>query len=123
MSGQATSLKEDVTSDNNRNATDVQILDQPGVRCVPFAVTMSSSTLQGFDEPQPTARKVSALVGNNGVVGTILFLQNSIIVWVGWGKVDSKTVNSPKDSVAAKTSTVGSGKHHHENLSFFEQSM
>ena len=119
MSGQTTSLQEGVTSDNIRSATDVQILDQPGLRCVPFSVTMSSSALQGLDEPQSTARRVSALVGNNGVVGTILFLQNSIIVWVGWGKVDSKTANSPNDSVVEKTSVVGSGKCHHENLSFF----
>ena len=94
------------TTDND----DVQILDQPGIRCVPFAVELSSSTIQGFDEPESSTRKVSALVGNNGVVGTILFLNNSIIVWVGWGKVDTtSTSSSSTTSTAAASAVIGSG--------------
>ena len=94
------------TTDND----DVQILDQPGIRCVPFAVELSSSTIQGFDEPESSTRKVSALVGNNGVVGTILFLNNSIIVWVGWGKVDTtSTSSSTTTSIAAANAVIGSG--------------
>lgn len=114
MSEQATqsssSLQDGATSATTSHETDVQVLDQPGMRCVPFAVTLSSSTLEALDEPQTSARKVSALVGNNGVVGTILFLKNSIIVWVGWGKIDSKTTNSTNEATA-KTTVVGSGTY------------
>jgi hypothetical protein len=35
---------------------------------------------------------------SNGVVGTITFLNNSIMVWIGWGKLEAST----EDAAAAK---------------------
>ena len=108
MDHQATTATTTTTTSDDGN-DDVQVLDQPpGIRCVPFAVALESSTLQGLDEPSSESRKVSALVGNNGVVGTILFLNNSIIVWVGWGKVDTTTTTTSSSS-SSTTAAGGSG--------------
>jgi hypothetical protein len=64
---------------------DVQVVPSR-ISVIPFAVSLPTSTLQGFDEPAPKGDPV-ALVGDNGVVGTILLLNNAVQVWVGWGKV------------------------------------
>ena len=70
------------TSDNS-----IQILESPKIPIIPFAVTLPNSSLQGPDDP--TLQNNSSLsIGKNGIVGTITLLQNSIIVWVGWGKLD-----------------------------------
>jgi hypothetical protein len=90
----------------------------PGIPVIPFAVALESSTLQGLDEPDVMKRKVSALVGNNGVVGTIIVLQNSIIVWVGWGKVQQQqqqqqqptlTTNNSASATPSRATVVGKG--------------
>ena len=73
------------TSSPSDSNDDVQVVPSR-ISVIPFAVSLPTSTLQGFDEPAPKGDPV-ALVGDNGVVGTILLLNNAVQVWVGWGKV------------------------------------
>jgi hypothetical protein len=67
------------------SSSDVQVVPSR-ISVIPFAVSLPISTLQGLDEPAPKGNPV-ALVGDNGVVGTILLLNNAVQVWVGWGKI------------------------------------
>lgn len=72
----------DIKSDDDS----VKRLESPKIPIIPFAVPLPKSGLLGPDE---------LLIGNDGIVGTITVLKNSVIVWVGWGKlVDSSNDGS-----------------------------
>lgn len=70
-----------------QTSSNVEVLETPRIPVIPFAVALPSSTLQDFDDPTPKASTVS-MVGDNAIVGSIVLLKNSVMVWVGWGKVD-----------------------------------
>ena len=72
------------TATENKN---VRLMSQNQLAVIPFAVALPTSTLQQLDEPSPKGNVLS-LMGNNGIVGSIILLKNSAMVWVGWGKLD-----------------------------------
>jgi hypothetical protein len=72
------------TATENEN---VRLMSEAQIPAIPFAVALPTSTLQNFDEPTPKGA-ILPLMGNNGVVGSIILLRNSVMVWVGWGKLD-----------------------------------
>ena len=79
-----------MTSTATKEVTVEQLESTAGIVVLPFAVALPPSTLQGFDEPSPSA-STSYLVGDNGVTGTITILKNAVQVWVGWGKLQSSS--------------------------------
>ena len=56
----------------------------PRIQVVNFAVELPPSALQGLDEPLP---QMPAPADNLGVVGTITLLNQSAIIWFGWGRM------------------------------------
>jgi hypothetical protein len=87
---------------NNNDAVQV-LVSEPQIPVIPFAITLPTSTLQSFDDPLPKGNSVS-LMGNNGIVGSIVLLRNSAMVWVGWGTLGLT------GSEAASTKHDGFGK-------------
>jgi hypothetical protein len=85
-------------AESNDNVT---VMNDPQIPVISFAVALPSSALQNVDDP---ASK-NNLVGNNGIVGTIIVLQNSVMVWVGWGELDM----NPSDD-ASEEHEFGSGR-------------
>ena len=65
----------------------VEMLETPQIPVIPFAVSLPASSLQSTDEPESKASAV-AMVGDNAIVGSIVLLNNSVTIWVGWGNVD-----------------------------------
>ena len=80
------------TTTSPSDSSDAEVVTS-GISVIPFAVTLPTSTLQEFDEPVSKGNPV-ALVGDNGVVGTILLLNNAVQVWDGWGKASSLVILS-----------------------------
>jgi hypothetical protein len=95
---------------NATNAVAVVELDQPRIQIQQFAVALPTSTLQGLEEPTPKGAAVNSLIGDNGVVGSIIYLQNSVTVWVGWGKIDMSSTSSETQSITSHSSSIGTGK-------------
>ena len=54
------------------------------IRVECFALSLSSSVLQGFDEPPSN---VPMMQDDTGIVGTITMLKNSAMIWMGWGNI------------------------------------
>jgi hypothetical protein len=79
---------------NNNDAVQV-LVSEPQIPVIPFAITLPTSTLQSFDDPLPKGNSVS-LMGNNGIVGSIVLLRNSAVVWVGWGTLGLTEAASTK---------------------------
>jgi hypothetical protein len=73
--------------ESESQSSDVEVLETPQIPVIPFAVSLPSSTLGDFDDPTPKASTVS-IIGDNAIVGSIILLKNSVMVWVGWGNVD-----------------------------------
>lgn len=56
----------------------------PRIQVINFAVELPPSALQGPDEPSP---QMPTPADNVGVVGTITLLNNSAMIWYGWGRL------------------------------------
>jgi len=84
---------------SSSNNDDVEVLPQPRIITIPFAVKIPASALQDGDEAPTLKRDAVALMGDNGIVGTIVFLRNAVNVWVGWGKLD--LMSGEKDAAQA----------------------
>lgn len=74
-------------NDSTEIGPDVEILDEARIQAIPFAVTLPKSTIQDFDGPELKTSSIS-VVGDNAVVGSIVVLKKSVMVWVGWGNID-----------------------------------
>jgi hypothetical protein len=71
----------------------VRLRSQSQIPVIPFAVELPTTTLQSFDDEPTPRRKLLSLVGNDAIVGSIVLLGNSAMVWVAWGKLDG--ISSP----------------------------
>ncbi|KAG7356452.1 proteasome assembly chaperone 4 [Nitzschia inconspicua] len=58
-----------------------------GIKGIPFAVKLPTTTLQDIGEPTPRGDTVS-LMGDHGIVGSIVLMgQKSAMIYVGWGQL------------------------------------
>lgn len=64
----------------------------PRLKISTFAIALPPSTAQGWDEPL-LAPATRSLFGEQGIVGTITRLRKSVIIWFGWGAVESQPFN------------------------------
>lgn len=94
-------------------STGIEVLETPNIPVIPFAVSLPSSTLQDFDDPVPKTSTIS-IVGDNAIVGSIVVLNNSVMVWVGWGNIDLYGSSKTLDGQAP--SSFGKGKKIREIL-------
>jgi len=85
----------------------VEVLESANIPVIPFAVSLPPSTLQDFDDPAPRASSF-AMVGDNAIVGSIVLLNNSVMVWVGWGNIDLAS-SSDADAEVQSQSRFGKG--------------
>jgi hypothetical protein len=76
----------------------VQEMKESQIPALSFAVALPTSTLQSIDDPTPKGDSIS-LMGDNGIVGSIILLRNSAMIWVGWGTLDLS--GATKESSAA----------------------
>ena len=91
------------------SSSTVEVLSQPNIAVIPFAVALPTSLLQGLDEPTPKGSPL-ALMGENGIVGTVILLNKSVQVWVGWGKLILEGFNQVEPPlVDMSTTRVGTG--------------
>ena len=95
----------------------------PRMEISSFAVELPSTILQGLDEPDISN---SIRLGDKGMVGTIVYLKKSVMIWFGWGQLelgrrsnnaaddstssDSPTTTGTTTTTTITTRTVGSGK-------------
>ncbi len=71
----------------DNQSSKVEVLETPQIQVIPFAVSLPPSTLRDFEDPAPKASTIS-FIGDNAIVGSIVLLHNSVMVWVGWGNID-----------------------------------
>jgi hypothetical protein len=90
----------------NERVPRIEILDSSRIPVIPFAVSLPHLNSQEFDEPTPKQREVS-IVGDNVIVGSVVILNNSVMVWVGWGSVDQQRLS---ESSTVSTSRCGKGR-------------
>ena len=93
--------------ESGQSSNNVEILASPRIAVIPFAVVLPPSTLQDFDNPTPKALSTVSIVGDNSIVGSTVLLKNSVMVWVGWGKVD--LVASQSTPVDGRPASFGKG--------------
>lgn len=113
---------------------DVEVLSEAKIVTIPFAVSLPKAALQGFDDSiddddlSSTKRKKKSvpktvdeaggeedtsaipLIGMNGIVGSIVLMGNSAMVWVGWGTLDLYSTNASTNIKLPDTNTSGFGK-------------
>lgn len=57
------------------------------VKTMSFAVSLTTSVLQGMNEPEISSTMKSILqIDDRVVVGTIVLLRSSAMIWMGWGE-------------------------------------
>jgi hypothetical protein len=83
-----------------------------GLTAIPFAVALPTSTLQSYDEPNPPKGQAVALMGDNGIIGSIILMgKKSAMIWVGWGQLDiSSTSSGTTTAVTTKKNATMFGK-------------
>lgn len=89
----------------NEQAIKIEVLDTPNISVVPFAVSLPQSKLQDLGASSPKQSMLSVLC-ENGIVGSVVLLKNSAIVWVGWGTIDPRS----SDYEMGKSRRFGTGK-------------
>jgi hypothetical protein len=104
LSGQLILKMTDGTFDVNKSDS-VIVMSEPQIPVIPFAVALSNSALQS--PGAPTLK--NSLVGDNGIVGTIILMRNSVMVWVGWGKLDVNPSDVESSDVESAFAT-GNGR-------------
>ena len=71
--------------ENQQQESSVEILETPNIRVIPFAVSVPPTNLDSFtDQPQPKTNPI-LMMGEKSIVGSIVLLNKSVMVWVGWG--------------------------------------
>jgi hypothetical protein len=86
--------------------------DAPRLDTVSFAVSLPSSVWSAWDEPE-TARSLPG--DERGIVGTIVFLKKSVMIWFGWGQLvpvpekTNDTAATTTDAIPNMTRSVGQG--------------
>jgi hypothetical protein len=63
--------------------------EDPRTEILSFAVALPAESMRGLDEP--SVRTGVELMGGHGVVGTIVVLKKSIMIWLGWGNLQQGT--------------------------------
>lgn len=88
---------------------DVVEIETPQIPAIPFAISLPASTLQRLDDdPLKTDNdNTVSLIGDNGIVGSIVLLNNALIVWVGWGTLN---LTSTSEDLGLHTTQVAFGK-------------
>lgn len=72
-----------------------------GIQTIPFAVSLPTSTLQDFDEPNPK-EEAMALMGDTGIVGSIVLMGEKLaMIWVGWGQIQYSSSKAAANTVAS----------------------
>jgi hypothetical protein len=94
------------TSEPTEEVPRIEILDTPKIRVIPLAVSLPPSTLQEFDEPTPK-QSMESIMGDHAIVGSVVILNNSVMVWVGWGTIDYH--GSSRSSTVCTNSSFGKG--------------
>jgi hypothetical protein len=89
----------------------VERLDKRGFPAIPFAISLPTSTLQGWDDPTPKGDSV-ALLGDRGIVGSVVIVgAKSAMIWVGWGQLElSPGGASNVVAASSENDTYGFGK-------------
>lgn len=91
------------------SSMDVQ-REAPRLDTVSFAVSLPASVWSTWNEPETTR----SLPGDErGIVGTIVFMKKSVMIWFGWGQLvpDTATIPGAADGTipANMTRSVGRG--------------
>jgi hypothetical protein len=81
----------------------VQVSDHARIETVAFAVPLPDTIYQGWDEPA-VALAARLSHESKGIVGTIVFMKKSAMVWFGWGELQP-VASAEKPS----TGSVGQG--------------
>jgi len=84
-----------MTEETSSSSVSVTILPTANIRVECFAVGLTSSVLQGFDEPHIIRTMHDDTVG---IVGTITLFKNSTMIWMGWGKIQQNCTQAPQMS-------------------------
>jgi hypothetical protein len=91
------------------SSIDVQ-QEAPRLDTVSFAVSLPAAVWSSWDEPETTR----SLPGDErGIVGTIIFMKKSVMIWFGWGQlvpVSEETDGAATtDATPDMTRSVGRG--------------
>lgn len=92
----------------------------PRMEILSFAVALPPSIVQGWDEPPIDDDSNSGILGligsNQGIVGTIVLLKTSVMIWFGWGQLETKqqdaAVASEKGMEHTRSRSIGAGRYH-----------
>jgi hypothetical protein len=100
------------STSENVQEEDIIEISPPQIPVIPFAVALPTSTLQSWDDPSPPKGNAVSLMGDNGIVGSIVLLNNSVMVWVGWGtlQLPSSSLLFPGLPTTIPDSNSGFGK-------------
>jgi hypothetical protein len=85
--------------------------EAPRLDTVSFAVSLPAAVWSAWDEPETTR----SLPGDErGIVGTIIFMKKSAMIWFGWGQLvpvpDGTTAATTADATPTNmTRSVGQG--------------
>jgi hypothetical protein len=91
--------------------------EAPRLNTISFAVALPAAVWSSWDEPE-TTRSLSLPGDERGIVGTIVFIQKSVMIWFGWGQLvplpdgmDSNTdATTSTDAIpTSMTRSVGQG--------------
>jgi hypothetical protein len=87
-------------------ATSTSAVSQDIQQVAPRLDTVSFAVYTGWDEPD-----TALPVDDKGIVGTIVFLKNSVMVWFGWGQLQpaANVAVSAGSDTTATTRSVGQG--------------
>ena len=102
--------QQDTNTATSDEDTKVVLMETPQIPIIPFGVKLPAATLMGFDEPSmPSSQTDSmSLMGDNGIVGSIILLNNSVMVWVGWGTLNVMSTTSEPALAPPNTSHASS---------------
>jgi hypothetical protein len=60
---------------------------EPTLEHTAFAVRLPAAIFQGRGEPEVNPA-MAAILHDTGVVGTVLVMRKSLMIWFGWGKLE-----------------------------------
>lgn len=92
------------SSSNCSSSSSVQQVAPPRLDTISFAVSLPAAVWSSWDEPETTR----SLPGDErGIVGTIVFMKKSVMIWFGWGQlvpeVAGTTTTTTTDDTAGAT--------------------
>jgi hypothetical protein len=87
--------------------------EAPRLDTVSFAVSLPAAVWSSWDEPETTR----SLPGDErGIVGTIVFMKKSVMIWFGWGQLvpeETDGAATATDTTPNITRSVGRGTLHY----------